>query len=334
MTPMPTTTWQSSTTTGLSWTTCNEKSLALEPTAASAHFELSEALLLQGNFEKGWEEYEWRFQIPGAPRLLPPTDRPHWDGKAITNGTLLLVADQGYGDSIHFCRYIPWAARRCPNLVVACSSEVRAILNQQKGVVRTFDRWEERPEFAAYCPLSGLPRLHGTNLRRLPADIPYVRADPAKAAAWRRRLDTLLPAGYRRIGICWAGRPTHGNDRNRSITLQTLAPIAALEDISLVSLQKGPPLAQIGSYFGRAPLVNLDPEITTFEDTAAVIDALDLVICVDTSVGHLAGAMGAPVWVLLPYAPDWRWLLGPTTAPGTRRCASSSSRRHASGPPS
>jgi hypothetical protein len=125
----------------------------------------------------------------------------------------------------------------------------------------------------------------------------------------------LVPRGYRRIGIAWAGRPTHHNDRNRSTTLATFAPLTALPGIAFVSLQKGPAQAQIGSYWGRAPLVNLGPELRDFGDTTAVLDCLERVIAVDTSVAHLAGAMGKEAWVMLPYAPDWRWLLDRADSP-------------------
>jgi hypothetical protein len=171
-------------------------------------------------------------------------------------------------------------------------------------------RWDDCPDYAAFIPLSGLPRLHGTRLDNIPGGGPYMQADPARAQAWRERLDAQIPAGVRRIGIAWAGRPTHNNDANRSISLQTLAPIAALEGIALVSLQKGPAAAQVSGYVGGAQLVDLDKQIGDFADTAAIIDGLDLLVTVDTAIGHFAGAMGKPAWIMLPYAPDWRWLLG------------------------
>jgi hypothetical protein len=287
----------------------DRRALAINPAMAAAHFELAEALLLTGRFEEGWREYEWRFDLPSAPRLLPPNDRPLWDGEAMPNGTLMLIGDQGFGDTIQFCRYIPDVARLCPNLIMACSSEMRPIVIQQAGITQYFDRWESMPAFDAYCPLSGLPRLFGTDIGNIPAPVPYVKADPVKAAQWRRRLDTLLPAGYRRIGIVWAGRPTHGNDFNRSMTLGKFGALAALEGVALLSLQIGAAQGEIGSYFGAAPLINLGPEIADFTDTMAILDGLDHIVTVDTSVAHLAGAMGLPVSVLLPFAPDWRWML-------------------------
>ncbi len=286
-----------------------ERAIKVDPKLPSAHFELSEALLLRGEFERGWNEYEWRYQIPGAGKLMPKTDRPQWDGKPLGNSTLMLIADQGFGDAIQFCRYIGWAAERAPNLVVACSPELRPIIEQFPQVLRTFDRWEKAGPFAAYCPLTGLPRLAGTRLDSIPAPVPYLRAEAPLIAKWRERLTALLPRGARRVGIVWAGRPTHNNDRNRSVPLATLAPLAQVPGVALVSLQKGPGQAQISRYFGTAPLISLGPELDNYRDTMAVLDQLDLIVTVDTSVAHLAAAMGRPVWVMLPYAPDWRWLL-------------------------
>jgi Flp pilus assembly protein TadD len=294
---------------------CAESALALDREFAGAHFGIAEASLLRGDFHRGWEEYEWRLRLANAPELLPPTDHPKWDGTPLANGRLLLIADQGYGDVIQFARYIPWAARRCPDIAVACSSEIRPVVTQQPGGATTFDHWENQPDFLVYCALSSLPRLAGTTLQTIPAPIPYLRADPAKLAAWNERLSGLAPAGYRRIGIVWAGRPTHVNDRNRSTTLATLAPLAELPRLALISLQKGPAQAQIGAYWGRAPLVNLGPEIADFGDTMAIIEGLDLIVTIDTAVAHLAGAMGRTVWLMLPFAPDWRWLLDRADSP-------------------
>jgi hypothetical protein len=220
-----------------------------------------------------------------------------------------LIADQGYGDVIQFSRYIPWAKKRCSNLAVACSRELHTAIQQLAGDSKIFDHWGDKPDFAAWLPLSGLPRLAGTRLDSIPAEIPYLRADPAKAAMWEERLAALAPKSYRRIGIAWAGRPTHTNDDNRSTTLATFAPLAEMDGVTLVSLQKGATQAQIGSYWGRAPLINIGPEIQDYGDTMAIIENLELIVTVDTSVGHLTGALGKPVWIMLPYAPDWRWLL-------------------------
>jgi len=276
---------------------------------------LAEGLLLTGQFEEGWKEYEYRFDLPNAPALLPPNDRPLWDGAPMPNGTLLLIGDQGFGDTIQFCRYIPEVAKICPNLIMACSSEMKPIVTQQPGIRQYFDRWEQMPAFDAYCSLSGLPRLFGTRLDNIPAPIPYVKADPAKVEQWRRRIEMLVPKGYRRLGLVWSGRPTHGNDFNRSMSLQKLGDLAKLDGVALLSVQMGPGQAEIGRYFGRAPLINLGAEIEDFTDTMAIFECIDRLVAVDTGVAHLAGAMGKPVSILMPYAPDWRWLLDRTDTP-------------------
>lgn len=292
-----------------------ERAIALDPDLPGAHFGIAEASLLRGDFGRGWAEYEWRFRLAGSPPLMPPTDRPHWDGTPLRDGRLLLLADQGYGDVIQFSRYIPWAAARCPDIALACSAELHPAVAQLPGIGLIFDHWEHRPEFSAYCPLSGLPRLAGTDFATIPAEIPYLKAPTDKRAGWAARLAALAPKGTRRIGIAWAGRPTHHNDRNRSTTLATFAPLGSLPAVSLVSLQKGPAQAEIGTYWERAPLFNLGPQIRDFGDTMAIIDSLDLVVTVDTAVAHVAGAMGKPVWIMLPHAPDWRWLLERNDSP-------------------
>lgn len=294
---------------------CARRALALDPTMPGAHFELAEALLLKGELAQGWEEYEWRYRIAGAAALMPPTDKHQWDGAPMPGDTLLLVADQGFGDVIQFARYIGWAMERCPSIAIASSPEVAPLLAQIAPQARIFQRWEDCPPWAVFCPLSGLPRLHGTRVENIPAPVPYLRADPERVATWRARLDGLVPADYRRIGIVWAGRPTHNNDRNRSAGLAAFAPLAALPRTALVSLQKGDAAAQAGSYFGRAPLVNLGAEIQDYGDTMAIMQGLDLMVTVDTSVAHLAGAMGRPIWVMLPRAPDWRWLMDRSDTP-------------------
>lgn len=292
------------------------RAVRLSPTAAEPHFELAEALLLSGRLDEGWREYEWRFRLPNVQPPVPAallaagrsSPRPHWDSEPGA-GRLLLVADQGFGDVIQFARYIPWVERIRPDLVIAGSAEMRPILRQMLREDRLCQGWDRVPDFDCWCPLSGLPRLLGTSLATIPAMVPYLRADPDAVTMWRGRLDGLLPKGVRRIGLVWAGRSTHGNDRNRSLRLRQLAALSELDHVGLVSLQMGPAQADIGHYFGKAPLVNLGPEIHGFDDTMAILQGLDRLVSVDTAVAHLGGAMGVPVSILLPFAPDWRWLL-------------------------
>lgn len=288
---------------------CAGRALRIDPSLPGAHFVRAEALLLRGDWAEGWEEYEWRFRIASAAPLMPPTTKPQWDGKALSHSTLLLIADQGFGDVIQFARYIRWAEERCPDIAIACSAEVQPLLRQIAPAARPFTRWEDAPEYAAFCALSGLPRLAGTRTDTIPAPIPYLRADPARATRWAERLDGLVPRGFGRIGVIWAGRPTHNNDRNRSAQLGDFSPLANVAGIALLALQKGPKTGQAGTYYGRAPLINIGAEIDDYDDTMAILDNLDLLVTVDTSVAHLAGAMGRPVWIMVPRAPDWRWLL-------------------------
>ena len=292
-----------------------EKALQLNPFQAGAHFQLAEALLLRGEWERGWNEYQWRFDLPGNPPLMPSTTQPRWDGTPFNDGTLLLVADQGFGDVIQFSRYIPWAAERCPNIAIAAAIEMIPLLRQIYPAAQVFNDWRVAPPFRAYRALSGLPALHGTRPDHMLGDKPYLRADPAKAAVWKERLDRLTPGGKRRIGIVWAGRPTHNNDRWRSAKLADFAPVASIPGVALIALQKGPEAAQAGGYFGPAPLVNIGAEIADYEDTMAILPSLDLLVTVDTSVCHVAGAMGCRTLVLLARAPDWRWLLERTDTP-------------------
>ncbi len=288
---------------------CARRALAIDPVHPGSHFIRAETLLLRGEMAEGWEEYEWRFRIASAAPMMPPTTKPQWDGSAMPDQPLLLVADQGFGDVIQFSRYIPWAAERCPNIAIASSAEVAPLLRQIAPCATLFQRWEDAPDFAAYEALSGLPRQAGTRLETIPAPIPYLRADPARVALWKERLDGLVPAGFRRIGVIWAGRPTHNNDRNRSALLSDFAPLGALPNVALLALQKGPKTGQSGEWWGRAPLINLGAEIQDYDDTMAILQNIERLVTVDTSVAHLAGAMGRPVWIMLPRAPDWRWLL-------------------------
>jgi hypothetical protein len=288
--------------------------LELRPSMPEAHMKLAQALLLEGDFARGWPEYEWRWRLPTAPAPVPHTDRPQWNGTAMA-GTLLLVADQGYGDAVMFARYLPWALARAPGAVMAASPELHPLLAAIRPGLTLHGRWEDVPAFDAWCPLSSLPLLHGTRLETIPGRAPYLQADSARAASWRARLDAALPPGLARIGLAWAGRPTHHNDANRSTTLAALAGLATVPGLAFVALQKGPAAAQVASWPGPAPLLDLDAGIAGFDDTAAILAGLDLVVSVDTALVHIAGAMGVPCWAMLPFAPDWRWLRGRADSP-------------------
>ncbi|CAM3502842.1 hypothetical protein BOSP111201_09110 [Bordetella sputigena] len=290
--------------------------LARDPHDASAHLDLAEALLLSGRLEEGWTEYEWRFALPGVPPPMPIAQgQPLWDGAPMSHGTLVLVADQGYGDVIQFCRYIPAVMARCANLTVACSPEMLPVVTQVASGARCVTRWDDVGAFDAWCPLSGLPMRFGTVLETIPRAHAYLAADPTRVAAWRKGLDELIPPRYRRIGVVWAGRPTHRHDARRSLRLAQLAPLANLPDVALVALQLGPAQQEIDGYRGAAPLVNAGGALGGFGETMAAIACLDHVVSVDTAPAHLAGALGCPVSLLLAHMPDWRWLLDRNDTP-------------------
>jgi tetratricopeptide (TPR) repeat protein len=291
-----------------------DQSLAIDPEFAEAHFEKAEALLLAGRLEEGWESYEWRFKLKQAEGMLPKTDKPQWDGQPLEPGKLLIIGDQGFGDCIQFGRFIPWAALLAPQPVLACSSELLPLLSQVAGSGKIVTRWDDAVGYEAYIPLSGLPRLAGTNVDNIPPS-GYLKPNPELVAQWGERLERLAPKGKKRIALVWAGRPTHKNDKKRSLKLSQFAPIFARDDITILTVQKGDQIAQAGGYYGHAPLVNLGPEIEDFLDTMAILQHVDRLVTIDTSVAHVAGASDVPTSIVLPYAPDWRWLLNREDSP-------------------
>lgn len=285
-----------------------EQAIELEPDYPEAHFEKAEALLLAGKMKEGWESYEWRFKLKQAEGMLPKTDKPQWDGQPLPPGRLLIIGDQGFGDCIQFGRLIPWAALLCPQPIVACSGELTPILRQLPGIGKFVTKWEDTGDYDAYIPLSGLPRLAGIGTDNVPP-AGYLAAPPHLVEEWREKLDLLCPKGKKRVALVWAGRPTHKNDKKRTLKLKQFAPLFEREDICIVTVQKGEQISQAGAYYGRAPLINLGPEIGDFLDTMAILKNVHHLVTIDTSVAHVAGAIGAPASLVLPKAPDWRWLL-------------------------
>ena len=294
---------------------CLLRALGLKPEHADGHLALGQNLLAMGDFEPGWKEYEWRNLTEAGRGTLPKMTSAAWNGMRIPNGRLLMVGDQGYGDTIQFARYIPLIADRCQELILGCSQEMGPLLAALPGVKQYCHRWTDVPGHAAHCRLSSVPHLVHTTLETIPGDVPYLHADPARIAAWRGKLDAMLPGGVPRIGLAWTGRPTHPNDRRRSVPLVRLAPLATVGRASFVSLQKPIPAADVSTLAQFPGMIGLADALTDFGETAAVIANLDLVITVDTAIGHLAGAMAKPVWIMLPKASDWRWLLQRSDSP-------------------
>lgn len=294
---------------------CLLHAIGLNDQHADAHLALAQNLLAQGELDAGWIEYEWRNQTEAGRGQLPRITSAPWTGMRIPGGKILLIGDQGYGDTIQFARYIPMVAERCEEVLLGCSAEMTPLLGRIPGVSHSFHRWNEIPGHAAYCRLSSLALIFRASLDNLPNRIPYLTPDPARVAHWASWLQSKHPAGMRRIGLAWSGRPTHPNDRRRSIRLNRLASLAGAGPVRFVSLQKPMPPVDGGS-IGRLPgLMDISGELRDFDDTAALIASLDMVITVDTSVGHLAGALGKPTWIMLPKASDWRWLLDRSDSP-------------------
>jgi tetratricopeptide (TPR) repeat protein len=296
----------------------SDQALALDPEFAEAHFEKAEALLLAGRMAEGWESYEWRFKLKQAEGMLPKTDKPQWDGAPLLPGRLLIIADQGFGDCIQFSRLLPWLVERAPAPVLACSHDLVPLLRQHAGLGKIITSWEHAGAYDCYIPLSGLPRLAGITTENIPDTGAYLSVKPQLIESWREKLARLAPPGKRRIALVWAGRPTHKNDRKRTLKLSQFAPLFALPDIAVLTVQKGEQISQAGSYYGAAPLLNLGPEINDFLDTMAILKNVEHLVTIDTSVAHIAGAIGVPTSLVLPHAPDWRWLLGRDDTPWYR----------------
>ncbi len=294
---------------------CQLRAIGLDPTRADAHLALAEGLLAAGEFGPGWIEYEWRNETEAGRGLLPRLTSARWNGMRIPRGRILLVGDQGYGDSIQFARYIELVAQRCESVFLGCSAELAPLLARMPGVAACYQNWDAIPGHAAHAHLSSLPGLFHTTIDTIPDQIPYLLPDPVRVAAWAQRLARTAPRPLRRIGLAWSGRPTHPNDRRRSLRLAWLAPLGATGNASFVALQKPFPaidMAVTGAFPG---LSDLSAQLTDFAETAALIASLDLVVTVDSAVAHLSGALGVPVWIMLPWACDWRWLRGRSDSP-------------------
>ncbi len=274
---------------------------------------LHEALLelLTGDLAPGWRHYESRWAQPDA-KEVRHFRQPLWTGQDLAGKTILVHAEQGFGDTFQFVRYLPLLAARGATVLLVAQSDVQSMAGRVDGVTHLIPNGSELPPFDLHCPLLSLPAAFGTTLPTIPAHTPYLRALPDKAAHWRERLG---PARAYRVALVWAGRPTHGNDANRSLALAHLEALLRLEGVEVVSVQKGDALAQIAQLPQACTLHNLSPEIQSFEDTAAILEQVDELVTVDTSVAHLAGGLGCQVRVLLPLIPDWRWLLSRADSP-------------------
>lgn len=283
---------------------CFERALALRPGEAGIVSNLGQALLTLGRLEEGWRVQELRWVT--LKNRSGPLPGDIWDGGDLRGRSLLVHSEQGFGDTIQFIRYAPLLAERGARVFVECQAELRRLLEGAAGIEKLLVLGEERPAVDLRTLMMSLPAKMGTTLATIPASRAYLRAPAEIAQRWRER---VRGDGARlKVGLVWAGNPRHKNDRNRSMELEMLSPLRGLEGVSFYSLQKGPAAAQTPES-SDLKLIDHSAELTDFAQTAGLIEQLDLVIAVDTAVAHLAGALGKKVWVMLPFAADWRWLL-------------------------
>jgi hypothetical protein len=280
------------------------KAIAVKPDDADAHFDLSMSLLTLGDYPRGFAEYEWRWKRAGM-NAKPRFRQPLWLGETPLGGkTILLHAEQGLGDTIQFARYATILAGNGAKVLLEVQPELKELLSQIEGVSAVFARGETLPAFDVQCPLMSLPLALKTTPSNMPPDVPYLRADESRIAKWKPELDALASP---RVAIAWSGRATHLNDRNRSLSLATLEPLLAAPNVRFVSIQRELRPADTERLAADPRIFHVGDRLEDFSDTAAVLALSDLVIAVDTSVLHLAGALGRPAWGLIPFQPDWRW---------------------------
>lgn len=284
----------------------------VRPGDLPGRFDLAETLLLLGDFERGWREYRHRYSLPHTRPIERKVQRPRWAGEPLAGKTLLIHDEQGYGDIFQFIRLVPWVkARTGARVILEIHPDLEGFARRLGGADETLPRGTLLPPFDVYCEMMSLPMAMGLRLEDLPGSMPYLSTMPARLAKWRRLL-----AGLPRplVALVWAGSPTHTNDANRSMRLTDLAPLA-MTGATFLSIQKGPAADQALNPPSGMEVRPLDREIGDFEDTAAILQLADLLISVDSSPVHLAGALGRPAWVLLPLVPDWRWLTGRENSP-------------------
>lgn len=290
------------------------RALQVSPGYAVARYQLSLALLGRGDFAEGWPLYESRFDANMPERVTPPMlPMPMWQGEPLEGKSLLVVTEQGYGDHVQFARFVPLIAQRGARIVIGASPEMLDLTATVDGIERVVthmtDAWNSGCDYWTF--VGSLPLRLAVEADQLPPSVPYLRPDPERARVWRERLSPH--AGALRVGVGWAGRPTHSNDWRRSVPFDKLGALAAVPGAVFVSLQTGEH-ARDPAEVGGLPVIECGAELRDFADTAALLSELDLLISADTAPAHVAGALGRPVWTLLPFQPDWRWRLDAETS--------------------
>ncbi len=275
----------------------NRRAIATRPDLALAHYNLAQILLKRGALAEGWHEQEWRWQWKDFPSPKRKFLQPQWDGREITGSSIFVHAEQGLGDTIQFLRYVPLLAERGAHVVLEVHPELMRLAASVDGVSKLITRGEAIPECDWHCPMMSLPLSFATDLQNIPVNIPYLHAG-VEAPGWMRTSNQQP-----RVGLVWAGSKKNRIDSKRSLSFADIASLLAVQGISFYSLQQG-----ASAEDAALPFAGLLPVNADFVETAAAVAHLDLVVSVDTSVAHLAGALGRPIWILLPHVADWRWL--------------------------
>jgi tetratricopeptide (TPR) repeat protein len=286
---------------------CYRQAIAARPDFAEAHFNLALQSFLTGDYSSGWQEYEWRLRLPELSPFWPYPGRQRWDGESLSGKTILLYAEQGFGDALQFVRYAPLVAELGGKVIVVCQPKLKALFESIAGVSAVLSTSEPHPEFDVCCSLIGLPRIFDTTVDTIPAQVPYVHPDGERMRHWRTRLASE-PASVK-VGLCWATEGISTIASARSLTLDMLAPLGEIRGASYYSLQRGSAARQTAHPPPGMAIVDLSGELRDFSDDAALMSNLDLVISIDTATAHLAGALGRRAWTLTHYPPNWRWLL-------------------------
>jgi hypothetical protein len=286
-----------------------ERLIAAIPHDADAHACMGMCRLLLGDFRRGWPEYEWRLKTNYMAE--PPSGRPRWNGESLEHKTILVEAEQGHGDAIQFVRYLPRIKALGANVILGCQPALHRLLAGSTGVDLALRQGDLAPHFDIEITLLSLPGIFQTLPETIPAKVPYLHVPQGSGIHATKTV--IRYTGMLRVGLVWAGG-IHTKNSQRSIKLKQFSELFGLRGIKLFSLQKGEEVTELAS-IPRDIITDLGPHLEDFADTAAAIQELDLVISVDTAVVHLAGALGKPVWTLLPFAPDWRWMLDREDSP-------------------
>jgi hypothetical protein len=287
------------------------RAIEFDPGYADARFHRSLALLLVGDFATGWDEYEWRWEVGDAKNARPIFLMPDWNGEPLAGKGIYLYIEQGFGDAIMFARYAPLVAARGGTVLFCVRPPLKALLADMPGVFVGVPG-DQGPRCDYMCPLLSLPRIFKTRQDTIPGDVPYIHARPERIEKWKLRIPH---DGKLNVGLVWAGGRDYKADKVRTIGFERFAPLLGHPDVRYVSLHTELREEDAARMRAHPEIVHFGSEIADFAETAAIISQLDLVISVDTAVAHLAGAMAKPVWLLLPFMPDWRWLLGRDDSP-------------------